>query len=449
MAWVETQPGHWQRPIGENEAMIKMIGDKGGEFGKDVWSISVTASFVTNIKSKSLSEALRDGWKILRFFHPSIATTASEETLDYHTPSSTELEQWIEESFILVDDDSTCNDVIARLTPSRYATLYYLRGRSSILLNLSHWRTDGIGAFHLLNAYFQVVLDCSQRKPFQLRWGSEATRLVPSVEEALELPLTPSPAIELATKEYLATLANNLGSLETMYKSESGIGPKGTRGARLIFSHETTIKLENACYRSCIHLEAAVHAAVTATAYSIANSASRHKHHSSTMRCSIRPYLPTPYNSEAGAAGLYTAGYVTKVPANQSWLQNAKQYDDEYKRGATPDLLCSRRQYALAMKEILKKVLPPDPPLSGLDVSYVPMLVKPVYAGPEYHIEVRSVGIGVDVVSRQLYVFVWIFNGQLECRLVYNESFYEESFVQGVLALLKDHLISNLLSSNE
>ena len=138
------------------------------------------------------------------------------------------------------------------------------------------------------------------------------------------------------------------------------------------------------------------------------------------------------------------------MPASQSWLENAKQYDAEYSRGATPGLLLSRQQYALTMKDILKNMSPPDTPPSGLDISYVPSaetLVKPVHANAKGTIELRDIGIGVDVVSRHLYVFTWVFNGQLEFRLVYNEAFYDETLVESILTLVEKHLVSNLLSS--
>ena len=452
MAWVEIRPGYWQRPIGENEAMIKMIGEGGRKYEKDVWSISVTGSFVAHIESKNVPQALYDGWKTLRFYHPSIATTAAEGILEYHTPNPSQLEQWADESFVLVDNDISPDDVIARLTPRRFVTIYYLRQHASVLINLSHWRTDGIGAFHLLNAFFKAVLESLRQEPCELPWGQESTRLVPSIEEALDLPRALSPVVERAANQYLNTLAHNIGALEIPYESGTNTIPKGTRGARLRFSQETTTELENACHLLGIHIEAAVHAAVTATAYSIADSTSRHKHHSSTMRHSIRPHLPAPYNGEAGAAGLYTAGYVVKVPASQSWLENAKQYELEYNGGATPDLLSSRRQYALAMKKALKNMSPPDIPPSGLDFSYIPgaqTLVKPIHANASEFVELRDIGIGVDVLSRHLYVFTWVFSGRLEFRLIYNDAYYNQSIAGRILTLVEKHLVSNLLSSSE
>ena len=451
MAWAETRPGRWQRPIGENEAMIKMIGEGGRKFEKDVWSISVTASFVADTNAKSLSQALVDGWKTLRFYHPSIATTACEDILEYCTPSPLELAQWADETFVVIDNEIRPDDVIARLTPRRFATLFFLKGQGSVVLNLSHWRTDGIGAFQLLDAYFQAVIDSLSEEPLELPWGKEGARLVPSIEEALKLPRALSPEVERAAKRYLDTLEHNIGALETPYASGTGITPKGTRGTRLCFSQKKTTDLETECHRLNIHLEAAVHAAVTATAYSIADQTSRYKHHSSTMRHSIRPHLPTPYDGEAGAAGLYTAGYIIKVPASQSWLENAKQYEAEYSRGVTPDLLLSRRQYALHMKRVLENMPPSDTPPSGLDISYIPnaqTLVKPVHQNATGAIKLRDIGIGVDVLSRHLYVFMWIFNDQLEFKLVYNEAFYENALVQNILTLVETHLVSNMLFSD-
>ena len=454
MAWAETRPGHWQRPIGENEAMIKMIGEGGRKFEKDVWSIAVTASFIADIEAKSLSQALLDGWKTLRFHHPSIATTVNEGILEYYTPGPLELAQWADETFVVLDHGIKPDDVIAGLTPRRFATLFFLREHGSVLLHLSHWRTDGIGAFQLLDAYFQAVMDSLSDKPLELPWGKEGTRLVPSVEEALKLPRALSPTIERAAKRYLDTLKYNVGNLGTPYApGGNGIIPKGTRGARRCFSPKLTADLQNACHRLNIPLEAAVHAAVTATAYSIADPTSRSKHHSSTMRHSLRPHLPPPYDGAAGSAGLYTAGYIIQVPASQSWLENARRYEADYGQGVTPDLLLSRRQYALEMRRILKGNPPPSSsaiPPSGLDISYIPnaqTLVKAVRrnAMGAAIITLREIGIGVQVLSRHIYVFVWVFTDRLEFHVVYNEAFYEDGLVRRILALIETHLVSNLL----
>ena len=60
MAWAEIRPDYRQRSIDENEVMIKMVGEGGRKYEKDVWSISITRSFVAHLESKPLSQALCD-----------------------------------------------------------------------------------------------------------------------------------------------------------------------------------------------------------------------------------------------------------------------------------------------------------------------------------------------------------------------------------------------------
>ncbi|KAK4244518.1 hypothetical protein C7999DRAFT_35123 [Corynascus novoguineensis] len=463
MAWTETQPGLWQRPIGENEAMIKTIGDAGLASGTDVWSISATAHFAASVEPKSLAQALRDGWVALRFRHPSIAATADDDALHYHVPSHQQLTEWLEETFIVVHGESSVDHVLGTLPPRRYASCYYLEDANEVVLHLSHWHTDGIGAFYLLGALFRATINHLRDDSYQFAWGEETARLVPSVEHALNLPIEPTEAIEAATKKYLATVGHAKGALG-IPPQPTGTGGNATRLPTFSFPADQTAELLSACAKQGIRFEAALHASVTAAAYSIVGPAatapdSEHKqHHCSTLRHSLRPHLPAPYDGAPGAAGLYTAGFFVRAPGSHSWLDNARYFESEYAKGATPDLLISRRQYAREMRAILKRNLaspPPNPPPSGLDMSWVPD-AEDLVGGAEFSasahgddeggrfVRLDKVGISVDVLSRHVYVFAWIFNGQIQCRLAFNRAFYDDGFANRVLELVAHHLISNL-----
>ncbi|KAG9513436.1 hypothetical protein KCV07_g8821, partial [Aureobasidium melanogenum] len=448
-AWAETAPGLWQRAIGENEALIKLIGETGRRFEKDVWSISVTATFTLRLEDETQkAQKLRDAWKALRFYHPSLASFADQNTLKYSIPDAQSLERWMTETFVLVETDNTPEDVITNMKRHRFARLYYLPKHDAVLLNISHYHTDGIGAFMLLDAYLAMVVESFENRPDRLLWGEEVTRLVPTIEDALDLPLKSTDEVQHATDTYLNTVKHYVGAVETPYKPGTDNHPKGTRSVHIRCSRNETLSLQTGCLRNDISMAAAVHASVAATAYSIADIESGSKHYSSTLRHSIRPYLPTPFDGVAGAAGLFTAGYIVKVPAHQSWLENAKQYQTEYSRGATPDLLCSRRQYAVTMKEILVNQPQADSPASGLDFSWIPnadALVQPFHSSTEWSLEVRDISIGVDVLSRHMYVFMWLFRGQLGLKMVYNESFYDADMAQATLNYIKIQLLRNLL----
>ncbi|KAM7214795.1 hypothetical protein V8F06_009785, partial [Rhypophila decipiens] len=436
MSWVEIQPGHWERPAGENESMIKLIGDGGHKVGKDVWSISATARFSARISSKPLAQALQDGWKHVRFRHPSIAatikTTEDITTVQYQVPSLEDLTSWVKDTFIIVDNNNL-ETVIRNLKPTRYPACYYLKTQETILLHMSHWHTDGIGAFHLLAELFRSTIEGLGRPSLQLSWGQETARLVPSVEEALNLPQTPTEAIQHAANHYLQTVSHNTGALDiprTFFPRPAGSASTHhpfTQIANRSFTKAETAALLSTCSKLDLSIESALHASVTATAYNMITAAQDDflsTHHTSTMRHSLRPHLSAPYNSVPGACGLYTAGYMVKVPDSNSWLDNARYFNSEYTSGGGKSLLCSRREYAGQMMSRIRAAAATPPSASsipmrgGLDFSWIPGaegLVDTRYGIKEKGewIQVEEMGIGVEVLTRHVYVFAWVFDGRL------------------------------------
>ncbi|KAJ6013607.1 hypothetical protein N7540_008198 [Penicillium herquei] len=461
MAWKETRPGHWERPLGDNESMLRVIAEGDGKSEKDIWCIFATAQleahFVDSGSPDFLFEALLSGWKLLRFRHPSIAAVLCENTVCYDVPDDTALDLWARDTCNVIDDPKIdSHDLIAQMTPSGRANLYYLKHHSSVVLQLSHWRTDGIGAFHLLNAFFRAVTDGLQNETSEKEtviWGTEIDRLTPSIEEAHNLSSTPTPKEQSAAQKYLDTLAYNRDALvvPSQDSKHEHSSPAGTRSIESSFSIEETSRLLEMCQTLGISLQAAVHAAVTTTAFAIADPASNLRNHTTTIRHSLRPSLPCPYDGPAGAAGLYTAGYMISVPPSQSWLQYAQSYEGEYRKGVTEELLCSRRHYARVMKDLVLKLRSGQatPVPGGLDISFIPdaeALVQPVYESSRGRIIIRKIAIQVEVTSRHLYIFAWVFNGKLEVSLVFNGDFHDRDFTADILSNVREDLIINLSS---
>lgn len=458
MPWTKITSGHYQRPIGENEAFIKFIGDSGHVHHRDNWSIAATVSFKprSSLFDQDSSELLRRAWMILRFYHPSIAATATEQMVDYHCVSDAgQLDHWADETFIThVDKSSTPQQIISKLQPSRYATVHYLPHSFQVILHLSHWRTDGVGALQLLDAFLKAVISALHQDVTTLAWGEEWQRLTLSVEEILDLPMTASSEILDASSKFIATLANTKCALGTPYRGDNQTVPGGTQSVRIRLSALTTQTLIDACNRLGISLTSAVHAAIAATNFLIAPvervEKGKEQHHTSTLRVNVREYLPAPYNTSDYAAGLYTGGYMVKVSDPQNWLENARLYEQKYRQGATCEFLQSRRQYALTVKSLLQNRLPENqqPPSSGLDISSVGdagVHVQASYGSGDAGLDVCSVSLGVEVLARNMYCFMWTFCNQLEFNLVYNEAFYDRQFLENVLDTLQSVLKENCI----
>ena len=450
MAWSKVGLDRFQRRIGENERFIKAIGDRAHAIDREHWSITARASFqvAEPQKADELCAKFRLAWKALRFEHPSIASTADEETLNYVVPDSSTLDTWSDETFFVHNGKVTADNLIASFKPSPYTTAHYLYESSEFILHTAHWRTDGFGALQLLNAFFDVFTALAYRNIVDLPWGQEVERLVPSIEEALNLPEEAAPDIVAAADRYISTLTHTKDAVGVSFRGDESTLPCGTRSARVCLSASTTAAISEACKERDISVLSAVHASVAAITYDGAPVHSKNKHYTSTMRFGLRPHLPEPYDTPQVASGLYTGGYMIKIPASQSWSENANQFNKEYNHGITTEFLLARRAYALKVQDLMRK--PPSigsPPPSGVDISSVDnaeLLVAPVHKSADRDLEVLNVSIGVETLTRQMYCFVWTFRNQMEFNLVYNEAYYDADFPNELLSKLKEVLEAEL-----
>jgi hypothetical protein len=446
MAWREVTSGVWQRPLGENEALIKKFGMLGWRFGRDHWALNISASFKAN-KSKEwdVASRLRNGWIAFRFQHPSIATRLSDEdVMEYRTGSPEIIESWANETFSIVSGEATVDEIAANLKPSDVLTLFYFPRHDQVLLHTPHWRTDGPGGLQLLNAFFEATVSLRSRHPLTLSWGDEHKRLAPSVEEALNLPAEATPEITSAVQAITSAVAKMGPGVGVECIGDANTEPGATKNARLRLSESQTKGILESCERQCISVTAAVHASVAAINYLGAPPEMHGFEYKSTLRFSLRPYLPIPYNTAAYASALYTSGVIVSVPSSELWIDNVKLYHDQYSAKVSTEFVQARRHYARFMLDYLSQMpLRTAPPPSEIDVSTVEQvdeIVAAAHRGEDVSLEISSISFGIETLTRQSYVFFWIYRGQLEFNLVYNEAFHNAQSMETLVAKLPEIL---------
>ena len=455
MAWSKTSPGIYQRQIGENESFIKFIGDRAHGVGREHWSVTSKTGFelIQPLEDDKLASKCREAWAALRYQHPSIASVVEKSILAYEVPDANALEAWTDETFHVHERTLELNDLIAGLRPSRYVTAHLLLSEPALVLHFPHWRTDGYGALLLVEA-FLVHLSSAISVDFMAEhvWGKEIDRLIPSVEDALKLPAEATPDVCEKAKKYLATAAllHNTTGLEASVDRASQVLPGGTRGADLVFSAEETDAIREACCKKEYTIEAAIQASCAEVTYLEAAPDARDKPYTSTMRFSLRPYVPPPYNDATYAAAICTAGYLEQVPASNSWTDNALHYTAKYREGVTSELLQTRRQYATECLKALSQTPPPLPAASSeIDVSSVGnagelVSLRHTNKSGGVVMEVQNMSIGIETLTRQAYCFIWTFRGQLTLRLVYNESFYDALRMERIVKRVREILVQQL-----
>jgi hypothetical protein len=451
MAWKETSPGRFSRPLGENEIFIKLVSDPGHPLGREHWAINSTATIAPQgelTPSRFVSQ-LRHAWEHLRFHHPSLAAYVAEDNknLLYDVPSPEEVTKWVTKTFMVAQQESSSAEVIAKLKPSSDATLIYIPKSNELLGHTAHWRTDGIGVTLLLDGLLQLAVEFNLANSASLPWGEEPKRLAPAIEDAANIPLTPSEKQSALGKHYLSTFGLAAGAVGIPHIGEVSTLPQGTYSATRTIDAEITNSIVEKCKAQGLSVTSAVHASVAAANWKLATEERKNEHYTSTVRFSLRPYLPSPYSGPGYAAGLYTTGWMEKVNANGTWLDHAKHYNDIYHKGLSRDYIDAHREYAIALGDMLRN-LPPDLPVqSDVDISSIgvaEMLIKRSYGSGDLAIDVVAVSVGVEILTRQAVCFVWTFRDQLNFSVVYNEAYHEKEQMQEFVKTVETSLKTGL-----
>ncbi|OTA63678.1 hypothetical protein K449DRAFT_349278 [Hypoxylon sp. EC38] len=455
MTWQETnQKGVFSRPIGENETYIKLLGDAGLPLKREHWAINSAAAVVPtgSLVSVDLASHFRRAWAHLRFQHPSLAAEVAPDNknLIYTVPADgAALDTWVSQTFNVATDANSSADVIPTFQPGPYAKLVYIPQSGELLGHTSHWRSDGLGVFLLLDALLALASRPSLPDPASLAWGIEVVRLAPAVEDAAAMPKESTPELKEHGAALVGTWAHAIGAIGIPYLGDADTLPAGTRSVTLTFSPATTEKITAACEARSVSVSAAVNASVAGANYALADAAARHKHYASTIHATLRPYLPEPYSTPAFAAGLYTTGWMTRVESGTLWEERLQIYEAEYQKKITRDFVNSHREYAIQIIELLSNMPKGggDQPASDVDISNidnVDKMIRQSYGTPEAGLEVKAVSIGVEILSRQAVTFMWIFRDQLNLSVVYNESFHSADQMGQVLGTVRTQLLEEL-----
>lgn len=466
MPWTSTEhsPNTFTRSLGPNEVFIKLVSDPGHPLGREHWAINYTATISPRGAFAAVSgppdilpTLIRYSWLHLRFQHPSLAAHPdSNSNVVYTVPDSADsLSEWASQTFTVESDAQSADEVISTIAPAPDARLYYVTQSNELLLHTAHWRMDGVGGLFLLGqlvdlmvSHAGTLLSGKLPDPFDsFRWGSEITRLVPSVEEAGNMPLIATEEQKAVAHGAVGTFALAAGALGVPYNDDTSSMPSGTRAAELMFSPATTSAAVSAAKALGVGVTAAVHASLAVVNFRHAIAEHQGRHYTSTIKQSLRPYLPEPYSTPAAAAGLYTSGWLARVEASGTWEENARMYQAEYEKGISSEYLQAHREYASTLVEMIKNLPAPTEPPSDIDISSMGIMEKYLereYGTPERGFSITHAGVGVEIISRQGVVFVWTFRDQLTLRLVYNEAFHTPEQMAEFLQDIQVELLKQL-----
>ena len=445
MSWKETSPGHFERPLDSLEIWYRALGSGGAPLNREHWSVTAVAQICLHFPASETAEALRHAWKTIRYDNPQIACTVQGNKNVYDVPDETAVETWLKDTFI-VAPSQTASGLFSAFTPAPFATFYYLPQTSEVAIHFSHSRMDGIGAMHLLHQLFKALAE-----PRNKAFGTESKNLSPNFNDATGTSTSVTPEIQQAVAKMATEFISNVPSVGLPNFASNHV-PGSTQRRGLQLETQATSAVVNACRERGIGVTAAVHAAVIAATYQLAPPELAARKYLSWCAFDLRPYCTPPYDSAAHAVTLYHAGLVAVV-APSSFLTNASELQSMYKRSWQPsqsNLLSLVIPLTESITALLSQPLPPNlPPPTEPALSSLGVVDRYIDSKYGDKIEVKDFWLAVEMLSRQVQVYVWTFQDRLRLSACFNESFYEGGFVEGFLSRIQDILLKELEIENE
>ncbi|CAF9926181.1 hypothetical protein IMSHALPRED_006887 [Imshaugia aleurites] len=450
MPWKMVSEGRFERPLGETEKLLWLIGASAFAFGKDEWHLFTTARLHLGCEALLGDEAvaaLRKAWKSLRFEHPSIAVITDGATLTYDVPDVSSLEQWADKTFIVDRDTEEAEDVIASIGPCEQAQLHVLPHTRQIVLHTAHWRSDGRGLPQLLDRLLHFM---THPQLSSLRWGEETSRLTICLEDAANMIDQVSPADQARVKEMAGQLLKGSPALTISCIGDTDTQPGSPRRCLLSLTALQTAALISTCRARNLTVTAAVHAAIATTNIAHATLSSKGLDYRSSIRRDLRARLKEPHNSPASAAALFNTATIFSLPADGTWTDFAKHLTDEY-RGSYDDE--QFRLHRVYYRQLVADITHAATESSGtaraadVDISSIGLvenLLRREYGEGPGLVQVEDMAVSVNTCSRQAAVFVFTFRDCLNLYMTYNEAFYAREYMKRFLTEIKERLVAEL-----
>ncbi|KAK9799869.1 hypothetical protein AB5N19_10524 [Seiridium cardinale] len=442
--WREKKPGVWAKELGGLEKTYRFLSRVFERTGHEHWGLYsiCTASFTPG---SDPVKSLRLAWKALRLEFPGLGVVVKGYKAEYHTTTPESLETWAAET--LVEEPTRTADEIIRKYPIQdLPTLHYFPATSEVLFLTSHWRVDAVGSCLLLNRLFDLVAE--QPNLSDLHWNQEIVRLSPSLEDAVGSPEATDATIESTTRRVTSDVQRRAReSIGLAYRGDLST-PAGDAASEAVrFTREASANLLEACKQRQISVSAAVYVALGWTMFALGKGGDSADEFTTIMAVNMRPYLQPPFRTSDHACQAYVSSITPAVQKNVCFEESAESVTKYFKNWHTEDYNRAVRQiYHQASEALLNpapRPPPPNPP-SGVTLSSLGAVDNFLTVQHANGVRVENFRFGVSILSRQVLLYVWTFDGHMHLSLNYNAAYYEASTAREVLERMRASLEEGL-----
>ncbi|GLB06553.1 hypothetical protein AtubIFM57258_001863 [Aspergillus tubingensis] len=462
MSWTK-QSDHWSRPLDCHDRLFQFIGESGKPLGREHWLTigAVQLDFPNNNNNPDkIITQLRNAWKSLRMRYPDIAGELHAHEKRYYPITSPEaLESWCNNTFKIEDSAQSADDLFTHKLhiTDPHATAHWIPNSQEFCIVSAHWRWDGSGLAMVLDQFLSELQAPTMTTTTTSFDGSEATRLIPSLDAIIGMPASPearNPEWSRRADELLATFLEGQPSIGLPVLNPAALPAKSLRTEHVVPADQATA-LRRACRARNITLTTAMHASAIietarAAAAAAANSTNPSSRYISWQAFDLRKYLPPPYDGPIHGPSLRMVGLPLNVEATPTtnWSDLVETIQPLYRQSwnlADSDMMFVRAPFvekATAMFQAAAAAGAPQPTEPNINsLGSVDRLIRESYG----EVKVKGLVLMVQMLAQQLYVHCWSWRDELHLSASYNEAYYEKGFVEGWLRAMKENMVLNLL----
>lgn len=445
--WKQTAANRYERPLDGSEAFFRSIHSLGAQHGRQQWVLSTGVKIRTC--RATFAEDLKAVWVALRYRHPILATELDDNKLVYQTADGSELERWLEETFIVHPSNISGAELYGTTPrPLKRVVCNVLPHTQEIVIQGTHAHLDGLGAVTLVNNLLHML---SKRSSSLVVFGDEAKNLLPQFSNIAQIPLA-TPEQQARWDASLKTWVNAVPTLRLAATNTSSI-PGRSRMASLIFTEASTGSIITASRKLALTVTHAAQAAI-ALASRTHGGDTEHTTFPVFAIYNAREYCTKTCPDASSLVGPHLVGTPIAIALGSflSTAQSARQHfvSDRVGRYA----LTMWPTFATVMPQLLAapQAVPPSAPMlssfGNLD-GRLQRFYGEKGAGKgggveEKGIEVEDFWCTLDEATPNFYVGMWTFRGRLRLQVGYNEVYHERESVERWLGLVKEELEGGL-----
>ena len=451
MAWTETSSSVYSRPLGKCEhAMTAFISGERPSPREPI-KIHCIADFTTSRSAEEVIAASRQAWKAVRLLKdPGIATTFENRRTEYKIPSAEDLEVWLGQTFAVAETGTSADEAI-RETYTRLEWLSTLlliphhttdsSFRASLVLFISHWRTEAQGAFRILNSVFTYVSDIlaggSTRDALSShKLGSEVNLLIPAIEDIMMPNKESTPESKARIDQHMEKYTSALPTVEFPISGDLTAPSSYMKRSQRIYTAQSTSNLVSKCKSEGISVTAAIEAAYLGAIWQMAPKDQQSRLYACMMPTQVRTRLDksSPYREQ----GCWNAAQMLWItaPPGHDFLTRAKHLGKQYKLADDPTWL-----YKDAREVIDETLSPsgetPDGPIAVPWFTSIGLLDGTTFVSDHADLKVERVAVWADNLYPGIVFGQWSFRGRLNLQIHWNVAYHTDAQIEQCLNIME------------